>query len=52
LKRAVILVVFGWIINSYGFDWIILETLVLVASVWIYKFFFRVRAYQEALATG
>lgn len=52
LKRAVILVVFGWIINSYGFDWIILETLVLVASVWIYKFFFRVRAYQEALASG
>jgi len=52
LKRVIILVVFGWIINSYGLDWIILQTLVLWASVWMYKFFFRARLYEESLATG
>ena len=52
LKRVIVLVVFGWIINSYGFDWIILQTLLLWASIWMYRFFFRARLYEEPLVTG
>jgi hypothetical protein len=52
LKRIIILIAFGWILNSYGFDWIIIETLVFWASVWMYRFFFRVRLCEEPLVTG
>lgn len=42
LKRIVVLIVFGWIINSFGFDWVLLDTLVFATTIFIYRFFFRV----------
>ena len=51
LKRMIVLVVFGWIINSFGFDWIILQTIVFGASVFTYRLFFRTRLCETPLIT-
>lgn len=41
LKRIIVLVIFGWMINSYGFDWIIIDALVFAAGLVIYRVCFR-----------
>ena len=41
LKRIVVLVIFGWLINSYGFDWILIDTLVFAAGLVLYRVCFR-----------
>lgn len=40
LKRAVVLFVFAWSIDSYGVDWNILQALPLVVAMFIYAPFF------------
>jgi hypothetical protein len=40
MKRIIVLFVFVRLIDSFGFDWIILDTLPLVAALYIYRFFF------------
>lgn len=42
LKRAILLSVFVWTIDSYGVDWTILEALPLVVAVVLYAPFFSV----------
>ena len=51
LKRVIVLLVFGWIVNSFGFDWIILQAIVFGASVFTYRFFFRTRLCEKPLIT-
>jgi hypothetical protein len=41
MKRVVVLWVFVRTLDSYGFDWTILETLPRIAAIYIYQFFFR-----------
>jgi hypothetical protein len=41
MKRVVVLWVFVRTLNSYGFDWTLLETLPRIAAIYIYQFFFR-----------
>jgi hypothetical protein len=41
MKRLIILAVFVRIIDSYGMDWTIIETLPFVVSIFLYTFFFR-----------
>lgn len=52
MKKALLLLVFDWIINSYGLDWILLNSLLFVVSVWMYLFFFRTRLHEESLVRG
>jgi hypothetical protein len=40
MKRVAVLFVFVRMLDSYGVDWIILETLPLVAAIYIYRYFF------------
>jgi hypothetical protein len=40
MKRVIVLFVFVRLLDSYGIDWTILETLPLVAAIYIYKYFF------------
>jgi hypothetical protein len=42
-KRAVVLYVFKKIIDSYGMDWTILETLPLLTALVAYAWFFKGR---------
>lgn len=43
MMRVVVLSVWIKIINSYGLDWTIIETVPLVAAIYLYTFFFRAR---------
>jgi len=52
MKRIVVLSVFIKIIDSYGMDWTIIETVPLVASVFLYTFFFRSRRIAPRIAHG
>jgi hypothetical protein len=40
MKRVIVLFVFVRMLDSYGFDWTILETLPLVVAIYIYRYFF------------
>ena len=40
MKRVIVLFVFVRMLDSYGVDWTILETLPLVAAIYIYRYFF------------
>ena len=40
MKRVIVLYVFFDLLNSYGMDWVILETIGLMAALFIYGFFF------------
>jgi hypothetical protein len=40
MKRAIVLFVFVWTIDSFGVDWTILEALPLVVAMFIYAPFF------------
>jgi hypothetical protein len=52
MKRVVMLYVFDRIINSYGIDWVIGETIPLVTAVFIYTFFFSIRRSRMIEAPG
>jgi hypothetical protein len=41
MKRLVVLSIFVKIVNSYGMDWTIMETLPFVVAIYLYKFIFR-----------
>jgi hypothetical protein len=41
MKRVVVLWVFVRTMNSYGFDWTLLEIIPRIAAIYIYQFFFR-----------
>jgi len=41
VKRAVVLYLFVRMIDSYGFDWTILDILTRVAAIYMYRYFFR-----------
>lgn len=41
MKRVVVLWVFVRTLDSYGFDWTLLETLPRIAAIYVYQFFFR-----------
>jgi hypothetical protein len=41
MKRVVVLFVFVRTLDSYGFDWTIMETLPRVAAIYMYRFCFR-----------
>jgi hypothetical protein len=43
MKRVVVLLVFVRTIDSYGFDWTLVETVPLIAAIYIYRFFFSAR---------
>jgi hypothetical protein len=43
MKRVVVLFVFVDLLHSYGVDWVMLETMPLVAAILIYGFFFAAR---------
>jgi hypothetical protein len=43
MSRIIVLFLFARIINSFGLDWVIGETLPLVAALFIYRYFFAVR---------
>jgi hypothetical protein len=40
MKRVVVLFVFVKMLDSFGLDWIILDTLSLVVAIYIYRYFF------------
>jgi hypothetical protein len=46
MKRVIVLFVFVRTLDSYGFDWTILETLPLIAAIYIYRFFFSSKAFS------
>jgi hypothetical protein len=50
MKRVVVLFVFIRMIDSFGVDWTILETLPLVAAVYIYRSFFASRLGSAVVA--
>jgi hypothetical protein len=41
MKRVVVLWVFVRTLDSYGFDWTLLETIPRIAAIYLYQFFFR-----------
>jgi hypothetical protein len=41
MKRVVVLWVFVRTLDSYGFDWTLLETFPRIAAIYVYQFFFR-----------
>jgi hypothetical protein len=41
MKRLIVLSIFVKIVNSYGMDWTIIETVPFVVAIYLYKFFFR-----------
>ena len=43
MKRVVVLSVFEKLINSYGIDWTIGETIPLVVTIYLYTMFFSIR---------
>jgi hypothetical protein len=43
MMRLIVLSVFVKIVNSYGMDWTIIETLPFVVAIYLYKVFFRSR---------
>jgi hypothetical protein len=43
MKRVVVLAVFEKLINSYGVDWTIGETIPLVVTIYLYTMFFSIR---------
>jgi len=43
MKRVVVLFVFVDLLHSYGVDWVMLETIPLVAAILIYGFFFAAK---------
>ena len=49
MKRGIVLLVFVWTIDSYGVDWIILQSLPLVVALYLYAPFFSSR---RVIATG
>ena len=48
MMRVVVLSVWIKIINSYGLDWTIIETVPLVTAIYLYTFFFRAAACSRA----
>jgi hypothetical protein len=53
MLRLIVLSVFVKIVDSYGMDWTIIETLPFVAAIYLYKFLFRSRRFpsRDSLAT-
>jgi hypothetical protein len=43
MKRVIVLSVFVAIVNSYGMDWTIIESVPFVVAIYLYKYFFRCR---------
>ena len=43
IKRLVVLIFFQLLLNSYGFDWVVIDTVILIASIPIWVFFFAAR---------
>ncbi len=48
MKRLIVLSVFVKIVNSYGMDWTIIETVPFVVAIYLYKFLFRSRRVSRA----
>jgi hypothetical protein len=48
-KRAVLLFIFMKLVDSFGVDWVILETLPLVAGVYLYSLLFTSRRSEPSL---
>lgn len=49
IKRVVTLSLFVETVNSFGIDWILMDTITLIAAVYIYRWFFAVVP-QEAIS--
>jgi hypothetical protein len=47
IKRVLVLSVFVKILDSYGMDWTIIETVPFAAALYLYKFFFRSRKVRQ-----
>jgi hypothetical protein len=40
MKRVVVLSIFVQTMNSFGIDWVVSETVPLVVSIYLYRYFF------------
>lgn len=40
IKRAIVMTLFVEMFNSFGFDWVVMDVVPLVVSLWVYKRFF------------
>ncbi len=43
MKRLIVLSVFVKIVDSYGMDWTIIETIPFVVAIYLYRYLFRSR---------
>jgi hypothetical protein len=50
MMRVVVLSVFVKIVDSYGMDWTIIETVPFVVAIYLYKFVFRARKIPERVS--
>lgn len=48
MKRIILLYLFDVSINSFGFDWLLIQAAPFVASIYIYRFFFPSRLYSKS----
>jgi hypothetical protein len=47
MKRVIVLFVFTRIVDSFGFDWAISDTLPLIVAMFVYSFFFTTRRIRD-----
>jgi hypothetical protein len=52
MKRVLVLSVFVKILDSYGIDWTIIETVPFAVALYLYRFFFRSRKVPQAGITS
>jgi hypothetical protein len=52
VKRVIILYLFLEIIRSFGIDWVLAETVPIVAAIYLYKYFFASKPMNAASALG
>jgi len=52
MMRLIVLSLFVKIVNSYGMDWTIIETLPFVVAIYLYKIFFRSRRLPRRDSSG
>ena len=51
MKRVVTLSTFVLVVNSFGFDWVLMEVLPLIAAIYIYRYFFAAAPVPDAVAS-
>lgn len=52
VKRVVVLYLFVAVIQSFGMDWVLAESVPILAAIYLYEFFFPSKRVSVALAAG